>query len=136
MEKKIYSKIAEIQKEIGKLSKDTKGYNYQYFDINQLLEKLQPLLEKHNLVLLQPIDGKALVTHIIDLETEERITSEIWLPENVKPQDMGSAITYYRRYSLVSLLALQAEDDDAAKVSKKPKKQDGKPINETNDEPF
>ena len=25
---------------------------------------------------------------------------------------MGSAITYYRRYSIVSLFALQTEDDD------------------------
>jgi hypothetical protein len=32
---------------------------------------------------------------------------------------MGSAITYYRRYSLQSLLALQAEDDDGNLASKK-----------------
>ena len=30
---------------------------------------------------------------------------------------MGSAITYYRRYTLQSLLALEAEDDDRNKAS-------------------
>ena len=34
------------------------------------------------------------------------------------PQKMGSMITYYRRYTLQSLLGLQAEDDDANAASK------------------
>jgi hypothetical protein len=33
---------------------------------------------------------------------------------------MGSAITYYRRYTLASLLALEIEDDDGNEASKKP----------------
>lgn len=105
-------KIQKIQKEVGKLKKDTPGYNYKYFDINQLLEKLRPLLEENKLVVTQPIENGEVVTRIQDIETDDQITSSIKLPENVKPQDLGSAITYYRRYSLVSLLALEAEDDD------------------------
>jgi hypothetical protein len=35
---------------------------------------------------------------------------------------MGSAITYYRRYTLQSLLALQAEDDDGNGATKQVKK--------------
>src|SRR5688572_25944003 len=104
-------KIARIQDKIGKLTKDTKGFNYKYFDINQLLEKLRPLLREENLLLTQPIKNGNVYSCINDLETTEEIFSEIKLPENVKPQDLGSAITYYRRYSLVSLLALEAEDD-------------------------
>jgi hypothetical protein len=34
------------------------------------------------------------------------------------PQKMGSMITYYRRYTLQSLLGLQAEDDDGNAASK------------------
>jgi hypothetical protein len=40
------------------------------------------------------------------------------LPELNDPQKIGSCITYYRRYTLASLL-LQAEDDDANLASKK-----------------
>jgi hypothetical protein len=37
------------------------------------------------------------------------------LPNLQDPQKLGSAITYYRRYTLQSLLGLQAEDDDGNK---------------------
>ena len=36
-------------------------------------------------------------------------------------QKLGSAITYFRRYTAQSLLGLQAEDDDANLASRKPK---------------
>jgi len=39
------------------------------------------------------------------------------LPMSGTPQQLGSAITYYRRYTLQSLLSLQAEDDDANAAS-------------------
>lgn len=114
-------KIARIQDKIGKLTKDTKGYNYKYFDINQLLEKLQPLLREEGLVITQPILEGCVVTKIESTDDLANpfstITSSIKLPENVEPQKLGSAITYYRRYSLVSLLALEAEDDDGASVT-------------------
>lgn len=119
-------KIARIQDKIGKLTKDTKGYNYKYFDINQLLEKLQPLLREEGLVITQPIINGCVET-IISIVPENKelsvncssreMKSSIKLPENVEPQKLGSAITYYRRYSLVSLLALEAEDDDGASAT-------------------
>jgi hypothetical protein len=37
----------------------------------------------------------------------------------MNPQQMGSAITYFRRYTLQSLLSLRAEDDDAQTVPAK-----------------
>ena len=114
-------KIARIQDKIGKLTKDTKGYNYKYFDINQLLEKLQPLLREEGLVITQPIEHGEVMTRINLVEDDGKVSatleSSIKLPENVEPQKLGSAITYYRRYSLVSLLALEAEDDDASSLS-------------------
>lgn len=131
----ILKKLADIQKAIGPMQKDTRGYNYQYFDINQLLEKLQPLLEKAGMVLLQPIESGNVISRIYNLEDGKFVESVIKLPENVKPQDMGSAITYYRRYSLTSLLALTAEDDDGAKTNPK-KIEDKKPITKTNDVPW
>jgi hypothetical protein len=41
------------------------------------------------------------------------------LPETVDAQKAGSAITYFRRYALQSLLALEAEDDDGNTASSK-----------------
>ena len=39
------------------------------------------------------------------------------LPEIQDPQRIGSACTYYRRYTLTGLLCLQAVDDDANTAS-------------------
>ena len=39
------------------------------------------------------------------------------LDTNLNSQQQGSQITYYRRYTLQSLLSLQAEDDDANSAS-------------------
>ena len=44
--------------------------------------------------------------------------SSIDLPTNLAPQALGSAITYFRRYTLSSLLALEIDDDDATMASK------------------
>jgi len=113
MENKIYKKIFKLQSEIGTILKTNKNpfFRSEYFDINALVEVLQPLLKKHELVLLQPIIDGAVNTIISDLEGNS-IVSVLPLPLEQEPQKVGSAITYYRRYSLVSLLGLRAEDDD------------------------
>jgi hypothetical protein len=114
-------KIARIQDKIGTLVKDTKAYNYKYVDLNQILEKLTPLLREEGLVLTQPIADGSVWTLINEIDTKDGeingLKSCIKLPDNLDPQKLGSAITYYRRYTLVSLLALTAEDDDGLKAS-------------------
>jgi len=119
----IYSKIAEIQSSIGKMTKDKNNphFNYKYFDINQILENLQPFLEAQGLILTQPIEGGYVRSVIMDKEDPaQMIFSELALPVNeTNPQKIGSCVTYYRRYTLQSLLGLQAEDDDGNKAAAK-----------------
>jgi hypothetical protein len=67
---------------------------------------------------LQPIIKGEVFSEIIDVESEDSVTSSIPLPQMDDPQKLGSAVTYYRRYTLQSLLGLQAEDDDANIASK------------------
>ena len=121
-------KLFKLINEIGKISKDKTNpfYKSSYFDINTLMEHLKPLLEKHKLMLIQPltnVDGRpALKTRIYDLEKNAVIlNADITLPDLQDPQKMGSCITYYRRYALQSALCLEAEDDDANYASGKNK---------------
>ncbi len=125
----IYKKLLEVQKEVGAISKDSKNpfFKSKYFDINQLIEHVQPVLNKHGLVLLQPIEDGKVCSVIRDIDINEGelysfVSSELPLPELNDPQKLGSCITYYRRYTLASLLGLQAEDDDANLASKKASK--------------
>lgn len=119
---KIYTKLLSVKGELGKISKDATNpfFKSKYFDVNGLLEHVEPLLAKHGLLLLQPILTGKVVTEIIDPESGEKVSSEIELPNLQDPQKLGSAITYFRRYTLQSLLGLQAEDDDGNKASKSP----------------
>ena len=117
----IYTKLFEAKKEIGKISKDSKNpfFKSKYFDINSLLEHVEPILQKHNLLLLQPITEGKVRTEIIDVETGEKVISEIALPQLNDPQKLGSCVSYYRRYTAQSLICLQSTDDDANLASKK-----------------
>ena len=119
--KELYKKISLVKQEIGKISKDKENpfFKSKYFDINSLLEHIEPLLQINGLVLIQPIKDGKVQTVIQDIETSEFEYSELKLPDLPDPQKLGSAITYYRRYTLQSLLGLQAEDDDGNKARPK-----------------
>lgn len=117
--KELLTALAALKKEVGALSKTETNpfYNSKYFDINSLLWQVEPLLEKHGLLLLQPILNGSVKSMIFHVETEQSVESEISLSGLTDPQKIGSAVTYYRRYTLTSLLGLQAEDDDANTAS-------------------
>ena len=57
-EQSINEKLFNLQQEIGTISKDASNpfYKSKYFDINHLIKQLQPLLKKHRLLLMQPIE--------------------------------------------------------------------------------
>ena len=121
-------KVAKIKSEIGVMSKDKSNpfYKSSYFDINQLIQVIRPLEEKYNISITQPLTrseayafggvpskpATLIRLRIVDLDTGEEENYETPIPENPDPQKMGSAITYYRRYTLVSYLGIEAEDDD------------------------
>jgi hypothetical protein len=119
--KNIYQKLAAAKAEIGAISKDSTNpfFKSKYFDINDLLNHVEPILQKHGLLVLQPINGDGVTTCIVEVDGDGAEQSFLPLPESNDPQKLGSAITYYRRYTLASLLALQAVDDDGN--SAKPK---------------
>ena len=121
----LYTKLNKVKKEIGAISKESTNpfFKSKYFDINSLLKHVEPLLQKNGLLLLQPIYKGYVISEIIEIETGEKIQSGLQLPEMDDPQKLGSAVTYYRRYTLQSLLGLQAEDDDANTASQATKSQ-------------
>jgi hypothetical protein len=115
MEKTILQKLFDAQQEIGKVVKNAKNQHFKktYADINAIVDAVEPILNKHGLMLIQPIEDGIVKTRIINVENGETIESAMPLVMSGTPQAMGSQITYYRRYTLQSLLCLQVEDDDA-----------------------
>lgn len=121
--KNLYTKLQNIQKEVKAIAKEeiNPHFKNKYFNINGLLAELKPILNANNIIVMQPIaslDGKPVLnTWIIDSESGEELRTYLLLPENNNPQQMGSAVTYYRRYALQSLFLLEAEDDDGNTAS-------------------
>jgi hypothetical protein len=115
----LYPKLHAAKQKIGKVAKNSTNPHFKnkYADINALVETVEPILLEYGLVLIQPIYNGLVTTVIVDIDNGDRIESEMRLPEIQDPQKIGSAVTYYRRYTLQSLLSLQAEDDDANSAS-------------------
>lgn len=116
---KIYKKIHEAKKEIGVVKKNAKNPHFKntYADLNALIEAVEPILLDKGLIMLQPIKDGKVFTQIIDIETFEMVESAIELSANLTAQALGSQVTYYRRYTLQSLMSLQADDDDGQRAS-------------------
>ena len=115
------NKLLQFQKAIGVIAKDSKNPHFKntYASLTQILSEVKPVLTNLGLVLLQPINNGKVGTIIID---GTNVIAESWidLPLNLQPQPLGSAITYFRRYTLSSLLALEIDDDDAQSTNVKP----------------
>jgi hypothetical protein len=118
-------KLLEVKKQIGTLSKNSKNpfFKSKYLDLTSLLEAVEPVLIENGIILLQPLSEGRVVTLLIDADDGSTIVeSEISIPENITdPQKLGSAITYFRRYTLKSLLAIAEDDDDGNLAAKKTK---------------
>lgn len=128
----IYAKLLLVQEKLKPIPKsaDNPFFKSKYFDINGLLAEVKPIIQELGVLLLQPIDlidGKTVVTTILRAPDGSEVKGVMELPVLSDPQKMGSAITYYRRYSLQSLLGLEAEDDDGNAASKSTPKAKGNP---------
>ena len=119
--KEILKKLAEVKKKNISLVRDTKAFNYKYATLDQMQEKLNPVLEELWLVVYHSVIDWSVFTFVTDVETGEEIHSSIEIKTD-KAQDRWSEITYYRRYNLVCLFDLEVEDDDWKKANDSKKK--------------
>ena len=138
----LFQRLFDAQEKIGVLSKDKNNpfYDHKYTDINSVIEMLKPILRDEKLLVLQPltnVDGRPAITTRIQYE-DEVFETTITLPDLDNPQKFGSAVTYYRRYMLMALFFIQAEDDDgnsAIPAAKKTPAKDPAPAANTQQEP-
>lgn len=114
----LHQKLHRAKLTIGKVVKNAQSHHSKYADLNAIMAEVEPVLLENGLVLLQPIQGNSVCTQIIDIDSGAMLQSCMDLPQGITPQQMGSAITYYRRYTLQSALSLQAVDDDGQQASK------------------
>lgn len=132
--KNLFKAISAFQNEVPVIHQESSGYGYTYANLNSIFKIINPLLKKHGLGYSQLLSGDSLRTIIFHMETGETIESSVNILQGVtlakmNPyQVLGSAITYYRRYSLSAALGLITDKDtDAGGEAEKPKQQTAQP---------
>jgi len=128
-EDNIYKAISKAQGMIGSVTKNAKNpfFKSNYADLNEILEQVLPVLQSSGIVLTQCpqiTGGQIDVLHsrltLIDKpESFIESSTRLYLP-SADMQKYGSAISYARRYSILSMLNLRTEDDDGNTSSKHP----------------
>jgi hypothetical protein len=124
--KNLIKALSDFQNECPIIHKDTKGHNYTYADLPQIFSVINPLLKKHKLCFTQLLENDGIRTILFHVESGEQIESFTTIPM-VKLgamnefQSIGAGISYFRRYSISSILGLVTDKDtDAAGQSVSP----------------
>ena len=115
----------KVQKEIKDLPKESKGFAHKYTTFDKLVQYLRPILSKHGISFIQMPCGDnenvgviTLYMHTSGEYIYSKIETQIIQAQN-KYQSMGSAITYFKRYSLASFVGIASDEDTDGNVQKK-----------------
>lgn len=117
--KTIYTELLEFQKMGIVLEKDGTNPHFKnsYSSINEVLNKVKKPLNDLGIVIVQTPTLSGLLTRLIHVESETWIEGTLEFTQKADAQKIGSNITYNRRYSLITMLGLEDEDDDGNKAS-------------------
>jgi hypothetical protein len=117
--------VIAVQKSLPKIVKGNKvnagAMRYAYADLTHVSEALMPVLTDHGLAFMAmpTISEHGPVLHYrLGHESGESLEGNYPLPSGVRSQELGSAITYARRYALCAVtgVAPVGDDDDGAKA--------------------
>ena len=96
-------------------------YAYKYADLATLKEATQPELKKNKLAVVQQVgtNEKGIILRtVLGHASGQWLSATMEMPTaGLKAQDLGSAVTYARRYSRGAILDVASEDDDGSKAT-------------------
>ena len=126
--KALHKALAQAQGEFPPIPKDKTAkagsYSYDYADLATILATIRPVLNKHGLALIQrlehPNGTPAIRTELLHADGAAIAASFPIgeLPQT--PQQLGSLLTYLRRYTVVAMLGIAAEEDDDGRHASAP----------------
>lgn len=117
---------AELSAALAKAQADMKAatmdrtnphYKSKYATLASVLCAIREPLTKNGLAVTQTTemrDGAFVLVTTLRHSTGQWVGSEYPLPVGAKPQELGSALTYARRYSLSAIVCIAADEDDDA----------------------
>jgi hypothetical protein len=119
MKGEAYKALALAQSEFESAFKDSTNphFHSSYSSLDACVEAVRPALNKYELYLLQDLtankDSVTVKTVFLHSSGVEIKAGELTIPvTKLDAQGFGSAITYARRYSLLSACGIAPSDDD------------------------
>ncbi len=121
---KLYEAMSKAQAEIKGALKTAKSHKHMYATLEDVWDACREPLTKNGLCVIQPMrvleNGRMIIDTIIGHSSGEEKMSSAYIPltqEEATPQAVGSAITYFRRYMLMSVVGIcPTNDDDGEKA--------------------
>lgn len=118
--KNLAAALAEFQRDLPRLGKgqtaNTGTYSYRYADLADVSTLVLPLLAKHGLSFsAKPTldeSGRFVLEYTLRHSSGEADVGRYPLAANGTPQQIGSSITYARRYALCSVTGIAPDEDD------------------------
>lgn len=117
--KDLYAAMAKAFPEIEGASKDKNNPHFKskYADLGAVVEAIKPALTRHGLFFVQQTHeqegGVCVETVVCHSSGESMPLGKLFVPASKQDaQGYGSALTYARRYSLMTAFGVCPEDDD------------------------
>lgn len=117
--KSVYAAIVAAQGEMTVVAKDRENpyFKSNYATLKAVADMLRPILSKHGLGYIQSVEMREgspwMVTKIVHAQSCESVESAVpFSSVDQKPQTLGSAITYMKRYGLQCAFGVIVAEDD------------------------
>lgn len=104
-------KQPQMSKEVTVQTKGGSKYKFKYADLSACMAAAAPVLMEMGLSVAQIITDRKLIT-LLTHKSGQWLKSEVGIGSASTYQDLGSAITYLKRYSYCAILGIVADDDD------------------------
>lgn len=122
---KLATALAKAQSEIKGAKKDAENpfFKSKYADLASVWEACRDALSKNELAVAQVTDfgpnGEMVLNTVLMHSSGERMIGSmpIMVGDKATAQQVGSAITYARRYGLAAMVGVAPEDDDGNQAS-------------------
>lgn len=109
--------LPKRNREVSVRSQSGTNYKFEYTTFDAIIEHVREPLTTNGLWFFQSIevaDGGNTLRTTLTHSSGQWISGNVKIPQAGKMQELGSALTYLRRYALSSLLGIASEDDDDA----------------------
>lgn len=113
--------LAKAQGEMRPALKDSTNPHFRsrFADLASVWDACREPLSKHGLAIVQSVvnrEGEQYLETTLGHSSGQWISSEMRLPiQKPGPQELGSCLSYCRRYSLAAIVGVYQDDDDGEK---------------------